>query len=175
MQSPAQQPLVRLVFTTAPSVDQLLIGYSTFSQATHVAIGLGPYGEWLLHAVDDGVVLEPRSAWLGPPKNQRIVAEFLVLPNVDDGVRQALMHVGERYDTAGLVFVAMRRLMALFAGILQDYERTPTRAQICTRFSMLLDTSGTKIPEWRHLDPEYVSPGDLLRVAIQGPSFRRLR
>jgi hypothetical protein len=86
---------VRLVFTMGWDPVQLLINVSTRSRAAHVAIGLGDH---LLHAYEPGITLEPREAYLGN-REQHVVAEYDVLPYVDDNLRDALAHIGRRCST----------------------------------------------------------------------------
>lgn len=136
-------------------------------------IGLGRNGEKFLHACKDGVVLEDRQYRLHN-KKQRVVAEYLILPDVSDGVREALTYVGEQYDYPGLVRGSFLRIIALFASPLSSFGVKKDREQFCTRFIMLIDPLGEKIPEWRYINREQVSPMDLL-FAAQGSSFKRIR
>jgi len=73
-----------LVFTTGWDPFQLLINASTGSAAAHVALGIDDH---LLHAYEPGIVYEPREEYF-EKRNQRLVAEFKILPDIDEGVRR---------------------------------------------------------------------------------------
>ena len=164
--------MTRLMFTSDGDPFQLLIRTSTLSPASHAAIGLGPNSEWLLHAYEDGVVLESRDRWFGPRK-QKLVAEFEILPDVSDGVQRALQQVGKKYDVLGAFKIGILRALHVFGSPVRNLGPDPTNRYTCAHFVMLLDPVGRKIPEWRDLRRETLVPGDLLRAA-SGPSFRRV-
>lgn len=165
---------VRLLFTTGPDWYQAAIRLTTLSPASHAAVAIGEHGEQILHAIEKGVRLEPRSDWLIKEK-QRVVAEYLVQPDVSDGVRNMLAHVGERYDLPGVVRIGLIRMFNLFGSPVHYFGPMSNIAHTCARFVMLLDPLGHRIPEWRHIDRESVTPSDLLRAAEGGPSFLRIR
>jgi len=163
---------VRLVFTTGSDLYQVAIRALTFSPASHVAIALGKNGETLLHAIERGVVLEPRSHWFGAMK-QRLVAEYVVLPDVTEGVYEAMRHVDAPYDLPGIFKIIVLRALRFVASPVNSFGPIPDWAHTCALFAMLLDPAGRKIPEWRHINREAVAPGDLL-LAAAGPSFMRV-
>ena len=165
--------MIRLVFTSQGDPFQLLIRAGGLSSASHAAIGLGPNGELLLHAYEDGVLLETREYWLGTLK-QKLVAEYEILPDVEDGLRQALAQVGKRYDIFGAIKIGVLRALDVFGSPVRSLGPDSKNAYTCAHFVMLLDPYGRRIPEWRLLNRATVIPGDLMRVA-HGPSFRRLR
>ena len=158
----------RLVFTTGLDPFQLLVGVTTGSKATHAAIGIGD--DQLLHAYEPGVLLESRDEFLRG-KKQTLVAEFAVLPDVTDGIYEALSHVGKRYDVAHVIKIGLLRLLRPFT--LRLWPEREDRFT-CARFAMLLDPYGEAIPEWRDVWREAVVPADLLDRALVGPSFVRL-
>jgi len=160
----------RLVFTTGVDPFQLLINVGTCSIAGHAAIGLG---DALLHAHEDGVLIEPRSVWLGKER-QRLVAEFLILPNVDDGIAFALSQIGKGYDNPGVIRAAIFRILKLTLSPIQYLGPAPMNRHTCAAFAMLIDPYGQRIPEWRGLDRATVVPADLLSLASMGPSFQRV-
>ena len=163
----AAQAKPTLVFTTGRDAFQALVAKTTQSVATHAAIGLG---DQLLHAYEDGVMLDSRDAWFTTRK-QLLVAEFAIVPNVDDGIDQALQHVGQKYD-------AMHVIKAWLLRTLWPFVRSlgPDRHDrfTCARFVTLIDPNGERIPEWRYLWHEALAPADLLECALWGVSFRRM-
>lgn len=156
-----------LVFTTGDDLFQHLVSVNTRSPATHAAIGLGDY---LLHAYEDGVLLEPRGEWFGK-RNQKLVAEFAILPDVTDGLTEALTHVGEKYDALH-VFKAL--ILRKLAPLVRSLGPDPHDRFTCARFAASIDPYGERIPEWRNLWREAIAPVDLLEVALWGPSFARI-
>jgi hypothetical protein len=139
-----------------------------------VILALGPRGEKFLHTYEDGVVLEDRDYWLKKEK-QRIVAEYVIVPDVSNGVLEALTYVGEKYDVPGILRGGLIRVFGLLASPIYSFGTITYRAQTCSRFVMLIDPLGEKIHEWRYVNREHVSPGDLLVATTAGPSFRRIR
>jgi hypothetical protein len=163
----------RLIFSTGDDWYQVLIRNFTLSPASHVMLGLGEKGDHILHSMERGVQLESRERWFRQ-ENQRLVAEYLIVPDVSEGVRDAFSYIGEKYDVPGVAKATVLRAFNLLRSPL--YWTTPIadRAQTCSRFVMLIDPFNVKIPEWRHINRERVAPSDLLQVAA-GPSFMRLQ
>lgn len=159
-----------LVFTTGIDPFQLLINVGTCSTAGHAAIGLGDH---LLHAHENGVLIEPRSSWFGRDE-QSLVAEFEILPDVSSGVDFALTQVGKKYDAGGALRAAVSRLLKLTLSPIQYLGPASMKRHTCAAFVMLIDPQGAQIPEWRDLDRALVVPGDLLGAASLGSSFRRI-
>lgn len=145
---------------------QALIAVTGKSFAGHVAIGLG---DQLLHAYEPGITLEPREEYLAK-RDQRIVAEYAVLPDVSVGLNGALQKVGQRGFFQGAAQIAIIRALQMCGSPLQHL--VPTNERTCARFAMTLDRDGIHIPEWREINRRIVVPGDLLTAADVGPSFR---
>lgn len=164
--------MTRLVFTAGDDPYGLVIRAGSLSSISHVAIGLGGDGGPLLHAYEAGVTLEPRSKWFGELK-QRLVAEFIILPDVSDGLRVCLSQVGKPYDVVGALKIGVLRALQIFGSPIQSLGKGNRRAFTCTHFVMQLDPDGCRIPEWRLIDYDRVVPADLFHVA-GGPSFRRI-
>ncbi len=161
------RPPATLVFTSGLDAFQLLINIATGSPATHAAIGIG---DQLLHAHEPGVTLDSRDVWLGK-EEQKLVAEFEILPDVTDGIEAAMAHVGKKYDIAHVIKIGLLRLLRpAFWSLGPDAADKFT----CARFVTMIDPYGEAIPEWRDIWREAVVPADLLERALVGPSFRRL-
>lgn len=162
---------ISLVFTTGDDAFQQFIRIGTWSATSHVGIGLG---NWILHADDAGVVLEPKD-FLFRQQQQRRVAEYSIIPNVRGGLDEALTHIGKRYDYPGVVRVGFLRLLKLLGSPLhRSLGSVPDDAHVCSAFVMLLDREGQRIPEWRGMNRAGCTPADLLGVAETGPSFLRI-
>jgi hypothetical protein len=159
---------VTILFTTGPDAFQRLVARSTKSVATHAALGLG---DQLLHAYEEGVILEPRDRWFGEMK-QKLIAEFEILPDVSDGVANAMQHVGKKYDGIHIVKAGFLRLFhPTFASLGKTWRKDRFT---CAQFVTTIDPYGEKIPEWRHLWRAALAPSDLLEAALWGPSFARV-
>jgi len=158
---------MRLVFTTADDWFGRATRAFSRSPISHVAIGLGDHGEHLLHAHDDGVVLEPRAAWVA--KKNRVVAEYLITPDVSAGVAALTQRIGEPWSAVEATKIVLRRLFNRRAR-----RWIPRDEHTCAQFVMLIDPTSAQISEWRDVDRSTVVPGDLLRVAEYGTSFQRL-
>jgi hypothetical protein len=163
----ASRPLPTLAFTTGADPFQFLVKATTDSAASHAAIGLG---DQLLHAYEDGVLLESRDEWLGKRK-QVLVAEFQILPDVTDGIARAMQHLGKKYDAMHVLKIWLLRL--LHPAIRSLGPDAPDKFT-CARFVTMIDPYGERIPEWRHLWMEAITPADLLDCALWGPSFHRI-
>lgn len=155
------------MFTTGFDPFQAVISLAGGSLAAHVAIGLGDH---LLHAYEPGIVLEPRTSYLTRMR-QRLVAEYAVLPDVSQGLGEALTHVGKGGFFLGASQIAILRALRIVGSPLQHLITTNERT--CARFAMLLDRTGAQIPEWRGVDRKAVVPGDLIAVT-SGPSFQQI-
>lgn len=162
---------VRLIFTMGWDPLQLLINIGTRSAAAHVAIGLGDAGSHILHAYEPGITLEPREDYL-LKRQQILVAEYEIVPDVAPGLTEALSRIGQRGFAIGAFQIGVIRLLRMACSPL--YKAGVSNEQTCARFAMLLDPTGERIPEWRGIARRDVVPGDLLAAAQTGPSFRQL-
>ena len=159
-----------LVFTSGSDPFQLLVSAVSLSPASHAAIGLGDH---LLHVHEKGVVYEPRFDWFAH-KRQRLVAEFEILPDVQRGLAIAFSCLGDRYDYGGVARLGLHLMLcAAFSPLQGHLGSPPCNAHTCAAFVMLLDPDSSRIPEWDHLNRSTVLPVDLLRAALNGPSFSR--
>ena len=155
------------MFTTGFDPFQAVIGLAGRSVAAHVAIGVD---DQLLHAYEPGIVLEPRADYMTKMR-QKLVAEYAILPDVSAGLSEARTKIGKGGFFLGAAQIAVLRALRIVGSPLQRF--IPTNERTCARFAMLLDRTGTVIPEWRSVDRRAVVPGDLMAVA-GGPSFQRV-
>ncbi len=157
-----------LVFSSGTGWFHLAVQWATLSRIDHVCIGIG---DFLLHARDAGVVIEPRASWFIDGK-QKFQGEFEIVPDVSQGLAEAARHVGQPYDHLGigraLLGIVWNRGLSAFTLPLG----TNTGAQTCSTLALMLDPDG-RIPEWRGLARGAASPVDLYRT-MSGPSFRRI-
>jgi hypothetical protein len=147
---------------------QALIAVAGKSFVGHVAIG---FDGQLLHAYEPGITLESREAYLAK-RNQQVVAEYAVLPDIRAGLDAAIQKVGERGFFSGAIVIVLARALQLWGSPLQHLVSTNERT--CARFAMTIDRDGAHIPEWREINRQTVVPGDLLAAAEAGPSFQRV-
>jgi hypothetical protein len=162
---------INLVFTTADHVLAKAIRRITGSEASHVALGVGHYA--FLHATATrGVVVDPREVWL---TYNRIVAEYRVVPYVEDRIVDIIATVGTEYDFGSLIgqaVVALGRRAGV--DVLNPFASGKDKA-LCPRLVMMLDQEGDRIPAWKGLDPDSTSPADLLQICQENPKvFEKL-
>lgn len=160
LSSPAQ-----LLFISANDPLSLCIRVASgFSRASHAALAVGSRGQWILHAIEEGVRLEPLDDYLTSSRST-IHARFLVLPDVRSGIARGLALIGQPYDFREIVL----RVLSLVSPIAAQRRLWPIRydAWTCARYGLHLLRD--HVPEWQTL-PAWVMPQDLLdRV---GPSFQ---
>lgn len=163
---------IRLLFMTGDDVLATGVKAFTLSPASHAAIAMGPYGNMLLHAITPGVVYESR--WNFYQRAQyRDVAEYLIIPDVSDGLRRALMLIGQKFDVGGAASQFAFKLARIVCPWLPKTLSTSGR-WTCTQLVMQLDSHGQRIPEWRGLDDRSVTAAELMAVAETSPSFKRV-
>lgn len=166
--SRADNPSVRLVFYTSDDLFSLGVRAYSMSPICHVAIGLGPAANQLLHARTKGVVLEPRSRF-----RMRSIGDFLILRDVTPGLAFCLSQVGRPYD---MTEISSRPLLSLLRRIMPlapNANATPG-AWSCVRFAMMLDPNALQLTEWRDLDPLTATPSDLYQRCVYGTNFARV-
>jgi len=149
----------------------------TESEVSHVAIGTEIFGEpVLIHSALDGdtgrsgVQITPRNKWL---RDNYVVAEYDIVPDVSENMGSLIKLLCERYDKMGLV----GHLIVIAAKYLGKKIMNPLSRPnywVCSRYVLKLDPSGQTIPEWAGLDPEKTTPHDLLMLCRTGASFREL-
>jgi len=166
-----------LVFTTSSHWLSRVIRWATDSEVSHVAIGTEIFGEpVLIHSALDGetgrngVQITPRERWL---RDNVVVAEYDVLPDVSANMGSLIHLLCERYDKMGLVGYLVV-IVAKYLGkkVMNPFSH-PTR-YVCSRYALKLDPEARAIPEWVGLDPEKTTPHDLLLLCRTGASFSKV-
>ena len=144
-----------------------LIKFFTGSPFTHAAIGFEENSkQYWLHAVGSGVQICDRGYQSG------LVAEFQVLPPVDNEVELAKKKVGEPYSKLTILgFLIM--ILAKKFGIGIDNPFYEKSAVVCSEFVVESDTQHL-IPEFNGLDPADIAPADLFNICANGKSFKRI-
>lgn len=156
-----------IFYKTLSSIIQFFEGNS---QISHAAIGLEVNGQpYLLQAVWGGVQLAPRS---DETSTHSVVAEFEILPSIENELATAESKVGESYDVLtliGYIFVILGQ--DLHIGVNNPfYSKSGT---VCSEFVIEVDTQHL-IHEFDGLDPANIDPADLYNICLNGPSFKRL-
>ena len=160
-----------LVFTSSSALISRTIRFFTRSRTSHTAIGLELFGTpFFLHATVGGIQMTPRARWL---KTNRVVAEFKIVPDLSAGLQDALHHIGDAYDYVGLLGFLLVLTAKKLGRTRRNLFASPS-AMVCSELALHLDLTGSKIPEWRGLDPERTSPEDLLRICEQSAQFQRV-
>jgi hypothetical protein len=123
----------------------------------------------LLHCTSGGVRFTPRTRWMA---SNRLVAEYRFLVDVDEGVRHAFEHLGEKYDYVSL-FGFLPVLLFRWLKIKVGNPLASARAMVCSEFILHVD-QGDRIPEWDALEYETTTPQELLDICEQRKSFECL-
>jgi hypothetical protein len=137
------------------------------SPVNHCAIGFVKNGEqcWL-QAAHAGIQVVDRG-WLSG-----LVAEFQVIPNIENEVGLAEQRVGQPYDDLTLVGMAIIIIAKLFGiGINNPFYQKA--GAICSELIVEADTQRL-ISEFNGLDPANISPAQLYQICLQGKSFKRI-
>lgn len=168
---------VTLVFTTSSHWLSRTIRALTVSDVSHVAVGTEMFGvPVLFHAAldsktgQDGVQVTPRSRWL---EDNIVVAEYEFVNDVSDKMGEMVGLIGEKYDKLGLVgYIAV--LLAKWLGERIKNPLSSPRRFVCPRYALKLDPTGDKVPEWKGLDADHVTPHDLLVLCRSSVGFKVL-
>jgi hypothetical protein len=137
------------------------------SPVNHCAIGFVKNGEqcWL-QAAHAGIQVVDRG-WLSG-----LVAEFEIIPNIENEVELAEKRVGEPYDDLTLVGMAIIIIAKLF-GIGFNNPFYQKAGAICSELIIEADIDHL-ISEFNGLDPANISPALLYQICLQGKSFKRI-
>ena len=160
--------MITLLFSTSDGIASWFIRKMGRSKASHCAIGAEMYGVPVI--VEDtvgGVRVYPRKRWIG---GKRIIGEYRFVPNMEDGLRHAIGHVGDEYDYVGL----LGYFWVLMGRWLNKKWRNPlakASAAVCSEFILELDPRREFIPEWKQLVASSTMPQDLLKCCEGGTSF----
>ena len=161
-----------IVFLTTDMLLSRFIRWLTKSPVSHVALGLTLEGvPVLLQADIGGVQITLRESFL---KKHKLVSEYaFTSPGIENALARGVREIGERYDYVGLVgffVVVVGRLL----GRRIKNPLASRKAVVCSEFIVGLDREGFCVPDWRGLDPETTTPGELLAICRGSSAFRRV-
>lgn len=162
--------MVTIALFSSKMILSRIIQWVLKSPVSHSAIGFEKDGrQYFLHAAWGGIQITPREKVLS---NHTLVAEFEVAANLDDELVLAEKRIGEPYDTVGL-FGYILVLLAKNFGLGIHNPLASKSAAVCSEFIVELDVN-KEIPEFQGLDPETVTPRDLLDICSSGKSFKKI-
>ena len=165
--------MTTIVFTKSNSWLSKVIRWFTKGRSSHVMIGTRVHGiEMFLHATAGGIKFTPRPREL---RGSSLVAEYKVVPYVENGLRRAIEKVGDNYDYVGLVGYA---IAIVFWRLLKKKIKNPlasSSSMVCSEFVCHLDRTGKMIPEFASLDPEVTHPEHLLKICESSERFEKIR
>lgn len=164
------KPKPSLLFTTGEDPFSLSIQMLTASPASHVAICLNNGKNEIVHAIRK-VRHENRSR-LYTKYAYKDVAEFLILPEVN--LDHVMSQTGKLYDFDEVITGFFMRGIQLAAPWVTRAAVATGGKWTCARLALALDPKRNIIPEWRGLNPEGITPDELLQT-MAGPSFYRIR
>ena len=167
-------PVITLIFSTASGILSWLIRrfQGKNAKASHCAIGTEMHGiPVVIEDTVGGVRIYPRDRWI---KEHRLVEEYAFLPpNMEDGVRHTIEHVGDKYNYAGL----FGYLWVMLGRWLRHKWHNPfasTRKDVCSGFILEMDPDRILVPEWKSLIASETIPEDLRQICATGASFKKI-
>jgi hypothetical protein len=126
--------------------------------------------EVVIHASVGGVQLQPKTHLL---KKYKVQSRWVTTVDVPGGYATAIEAIDTKYDYPALLFgVIMLYLYRWFRIEVKNIFASPD-AVICSELVVMCDPTG-KIPEWRDLDPERVSPQMLLDICRKSDWFEEV-
>jgi hypothetical protein len=169
--------MITIIFSTGRRFEILtswltwLIRRFTRSRVSHVAIGTHFHGvPVVLHSTQGGVQITLREVFL---HDNKIVEEYVVKPDVGEGIAHAVRYIGARYDYVGLVgYAAVILAWRWFRKKIKNPTASP-RALVCSEFVVQLNWKAA-LPEWNGLDPERTNAEDLRSRCEKEVSFKRV-
>ena len=162
--------MATIALFNSSNIISLIIGFFLGRKISHCAIGFNYKGvPSFLHSTWPSVKISPRDDFL---KEDNLVAEFEILPELDDEVVLAEKRVGEPYDAPGLIGYIFVLLFRKF-GIKLHNPLASKSASVCSEFIIQLDVNN-EIPEFYRLDPATVTPRDLFDICSNGKSFKKI-
>lgn len=175
MPNTIQRP--RILFMTGQDPFSVSVQMMTYSDVSHCGIVIpseATQPEMVLHAAGRGVKYEPRARLVSKYRFSDI-AEYEILPDVSDGVIFLLKQVGKRYDNEEIVSRVILRVLQVASPWVTKAALPSPDQWTCARLAMAVDPTRTRLPEWKSLDPDSVTPIDLLTATDGGPHFRRVK
>lgn len=163
--------MITIAFFSSNELISKIIRFLTNSKVSHSAIGLELDGvKYFLHADTKGVNLVSRSNFL---KEDYLIDEFEVIPNIEEEVFCGLRYIGKKYDYTGLVGFLPMMLFRIF-GIKITNILNNKSSYFCSEFIVDIDKF-SKIKEFSGIKPGETSPKDLYKIVSSGSSFRNLK
>lgn len=148
----------------------------TKSDVSHVALGAELFGEQvLIHAAINsktghtGVMITPRAEWF---EDNDLIEEYEIVPDVSANMGPLIKLLGSKYDKLGLFGYGIVIIARWLGKRIMNPFSSPTSGLICPQYVLKLDPTGILIPEWKGLDPDNVTPHDLLLICRIGTSFK---
>lgn len=160
-----------IIFSTTGGIFGRLVRWFTRSRVSHVGIATTFHGVLVvIHADFGGVQVMLWSKFIR--ENEPVVSFIPMDIDVDGAILSAVSEVGEAYDYVGILGYAVvmiarrwgRRIANPLAG---------AKAAVCSE--LVARALCAVLPEWRSfIDPEQVTPEDLLCLVEQSKHFTRI-
>ena len=163
--------MLRLLFTAAPDPISKAIRRLTGQPVSHVGIQTG--GSMVLSAELRGVIEQTDLQFLS--MGRTLVASYEATPEGEKHLMlwRARAHIGDRYGLGELPGFAWATLARRWLGKSVRNPFHDPKAVVCSEFVLYLDDETGFVTEFKDLDPETTTPGDLLtRLRMGGPTFR---
>lgn len=162
--------MVSILFLTTNSLISKVIRFFTKSKISHTAVCFNLNNEkFILESLIDGVVLRPRNQAL---QNQNLIAEFEIIPDLNNEFQEATKRIGEPYDKLSLLGFFIMILFHI-VGIKIHNPLSFMSGTVCSEFIISCDTNH-EIPEFNNLNPDSITPEDLYKICLNGKSFKQI-
>jgi hypothetical protein len=157
--------MLTVIFTASDTFVSKAIRYFSGGRVSHVEIGLNIYNTpMVLQSTIGGVQLETRQNAID---SNSLFAEYIIKPNLIDGIKSGFDHLGEHYDYPGL----FGYLWVLTGRWLKQKWNNPlasSHAWVCSEFVAHCDINN-QLPEWHKYADSGTTPEDLLKACESNP------
>jgi hypothetical protein len=162
--------MITITLFSGTSILSKLIKFFQGGPVSHCGIGITLDGTpMFLHASLTGVQLTPREVLL---KDHTIVAEFEIIPDIQNEIKPDELRIGQSYDFIGLLGYLPIIFFRKF-GIKINNPFASKSAAVCSEFVIEADVYH-KIKEFDGLIPQDITPQDLYNICLNGTSFRKI-
>lgn len=151
-----------IIFSTTNQIFSRLIRFFTKSKVSHCAIGLDIGGmDMVAHATVSGIVLVPRSRFT---ENNTIIKEFIINQDIENNIVKVFEDLGVQYDYVGVFGFGLVNVLKRWFGLKIKNPLASSKAMVCSEFVVALNKYNNKIESWKDIDPETITPQELLDI-----------
>lgn len=155
-----------VVFSTSKHLFSKVIRFVTRSKVSHASISVHLYGvPVIIESTVGGVKIYPRDKF---EKENTLVYEYEVIPDVHDALQQAIEDVGEHYDYVGILGYIPVMIGRWFKKKVKNILASPTK-MVCAEFVVKIDKDNKMFPKEITDAATEVTPEDLVEACNKRP------